>query len=72
MARGYAFSPELLRMMLSEEREKFVNALGKGASWKELNRIRQHINELNNLLDSATGARNTDAPRDRNEGPGPR
>ena len=52
MEREYTFSPELLKMMLSEERQKFVTALGEGASWRELNRIRQTINQLNGLLDS--------------------
>ncbi|MBC7829545.1 MAG: hypothetical protein H7122_17505 [Chitinophagaceae bacterium] len=52
MGRGYSFSPELLRMMLSEERQKFVAALGVEASWKELNRIRKTINQLNGLLDA--------------------
>ena len=52
MEREYTFSPELLKMMLSEERQKFVNALGEGASWRQLNRIRKTINQLNSLLDS--------------------
>ena len=52
MDREYTFSAELLKMMLSEERQKFVSALGEGASWRELNRIRQTINQLNSLLDS--------------------
>ena len=52
MDREYTFSPELLKMMLSEERRKFVTALGDGASWRELNRIRKTINQLNSLLDS--------------------
>lgn len=52
MDRGYPFSPELLRMMLSEERQKFVSALEQGASWKQLNQIKKTINQLNNLLDS--------------------
>jgi len=49
--REYSFSPELLRMMLSEERQKFSVALGQGASWRELNQIRKTINQLNKLLD---------------------
>lgn len=53
MNQGYTFSQELLRMMLSEERQKFVAALGRGSSWRELNRIRKTINQLNILLDSA-------------------
>ena len=52
MDRGYIFSAELLQMMLSEERQKFVSALGRGASWKELNRIRKHIAQINHQLDS--------------------
>ena len=52
MEREYTFSPELLKMMLSEERQKFVNALDEGASWRQLNRIRKTINQLNSLLDS--------------------
>ena len=51
MDRGYRFDPGLLPMMLSEERQKFVPALGK-ASWKELNRIRKNIAQINALLDS--------------------
>ena len=52
MDRGYTFSPELLQMMLSEERQKFVSALGRGVSWKELNRIRKNIAQINHMLDS--------------------
>ena len=52
MEESYSFSPELLRMMLSEERQKFIAALGKSASWKELNRIRRTISQINELLDS--------------------
>ena len=48
------FSAELLRMMISEERQKFLAALGDGASWRELNRIRKNISRLNNLLDSSS------------------
>jgi hypothetical protein len=61
MERGYTFTPELLRMMLSEERQKFLSALGRGASFGELKRIRQTINQLNELLDSSDRiGRNTD------------
>lgn len=52
MERGYEFSPELLQMMLSEERQKFVSALGTGASLRELNRIRKNIIQINDRLDS--------------------
>ena len=52
MEESYSFSPEFLRMMLSEERQKFIAALGKSASWKELNRIRRTISQINELLDS--------------------
>lgn len=56
MDRGYSFSAELLQMMLSEERQKFVSALDKGVSWKELNRIRVHIAQINHRLDSLNKA----------------
>jgi hypothetical protein len=56
MDRGYTFSAELLQMMLSEERQKFVSALGQGASWGELNRIKRNINQINSLLDSTKDA----------------
>ncbi len=59
MERVYLFSPELLKMMLSEERQKFVSALDQGAAWRELNRIRKTINQLNKLLDSSNDI-NTD------------
>jgi hypothetical protein len=52
MERGYGFSSDLLQMMLSEERQKFVSALGRGASWWELKRIRKNIIQINDLLDS--------------------
>ena len=52
MNREYTFSPELLQMMLSEERQKFVSALGRGAHWQELTMIRNNITEINKLLDS--------------------
>jgi hypothetical protein len=52
MEREYTFSPDLLRMMLSEERQKFVSALSQGSSWRELNRIKKTINQLNELLDT--------------------
>ena len=72
MDRGYNFSPDLLRLMLSEENQKFVTALGKGASWRELNKIRQHISELNKLLDAASGTRSNIESKGRDESPGPR
>jgi|GEM_PF-4585630 len=53
MERDYNFSPELLQMMLSEERQRFVSGIDNGASWGELHRIRKTINEINNLLDSS-------------------
>jgi hypothetical protein len=52
MERGHAFSADLLQMMLSEERQKFVSALGSGASWRELKRIRKNIIQINDHLDS--------------------
>jgi hypothetical protein len=73
MGREYTFSPELLRMMLSEERQKFVSALSHGASWRELNRIRKTINQLNDLLDASDNSnyssRNSD-PRFNERGSG--
>ena len=60
----YTFTPELLRMMLSEERQKFVSALGR-ASWRELNRIRKTINRLNELLDSSNDMNGTDPASNR-------
>ena len=52
MDRGYTFSAELLQMMLREERQKFLSALGKGASWKQLKTIRKNIIQISTLLDS--------------------
>jgi hypothetical protein len=65
MDRGHRFSPELLQMMLSEERQKFVSALG-GASWKELNRIRKNIAQINALLDSTNVGNRGQDPSNRN------
>ena len=39
---------------LTEERERFVSAWQSGARTPELNRIRQNIQQLNDLLWSAT------------------
>lgn len=72
MHGGYAFNAELLRMMLSEEREKFVTQLGAGASWVELNKTRQQINELTNLLDAAINTRYPTGAGGRGDAPGPR
>jgi hypothetical protein len=63
MEREYIFRPELLRMMLSEERQKFISALGSGASWRELRRIRKTIAELNELLDSTERRQSDFGPR---------
>ena len=65
MDRGYRYHPELLQMMLSEERQKFVSALGK-ASWKELNRIRKNIAQINALLDSMSAGGSGHPRSDRN------
>jgi hypothetical protein len=72
MDRDYTFSPELLLLMLSEERQKFITALGHGASWKDLSRIRKTIDQLNKMLDSSakqrdnnSGFRSTGTGRDR-------
>lgn len=54
MNRGYMFSADLLQMMLSEERQKFIAALGSGASWRELRLIRKNIIQINNHLDSVS------------------
>ena len=51
--REKRFSPDLLRMMLTEEREKFLSALEAGSSWKELSRIRKNISQLNQLIDES-------------------
>ena len=66
MSRGYMFSPELLKMMLSEERQKFVSALGRGASWIQLNLIRKNIRQINNLLESVDDVRSDREPDNRN------
>jgi hypothetical protein len=71
MDRGFRFSADLLRMMLSEERQKFVSALGRGASWKELLRIRKTIDQLNKLLDSRNSP-SIDGPNPRSNENGPR
>ena len=52
MEKKSAFTPELLKMMLTEERQKFVSALGDGASWKVLENIRKNINKIYDVLDS--------------------
>ena len=52
METGPIFTPELLKMMLSEERQKFLLALEEGSSWKDLSRIRKNISQINELLDS--------------------
>lgn len=72
MDRGYAFSAELLRMMLSEERQKFISALENGTSWRELKRIRKNISEINRLLDSTNDGPNKNTPHSRTDDPGPR
>lgn len=65
MNREYTFSPELLRMMLAEERQKFVEELGHGASWRKLNRIKKTVNQLNNLLDSENNLNGSDVSDNR-------
>jgi hypothetical protein len=69
------FSPELLRLMRDEEREKFLTALKEGASWGQLYQIRNTIKKLNDMIDKAetVTARKKDEPsgRDPNEN-GPR
>ena len=72
MDRGYSFSPELLRMMLSEERQKFLEALGHEASWRQLNRIRKTISQLNKLLDSANDRTSGDPSSRQHDNQGPR
>ena len=67
MERGYTFSTELLQMMLSEERQKFVSALGRGASWKQLRTIRKNIIQISNLLDSRSEDRGDPAGRSEQE-----
>jgi hypothetical protein len=47
----HQFSPELLRMMRDEEREKFLAALKEGASWGQLYSIRNTIRKLNKMID---------------------
>lgn len=47
------FTPELLKMMRDEEREKFLAALKDGASWGQLYQIRNTIRKLNELIDTA-------------------
>jgi hypothetical protein len=47
------FTPELLRMMRNEEREKFLAALKDGASWVQLYQIRNTIRKLNDMIDVA-------------------
>ena len=61
MERGYGFSVELLQMMLSEERQKFVSALGRGASWRELRTIRKNIIQISNVLDDSMENQRRDA-----------
>jgi hypothetical protein len=54
MEREYnQFTPELLKMMRDEEREKFLAALKDGASWAQLYQIRNTIRKLNDLIDTA-------------------
>jgi hypothetical protein len=72
MDREYTFSPDLLKMMLSEERQKFVKALGNGASWRELNRIRETINQLNSLLDSTANLKKDPGSNNTRAEQGPR
>ena len=47
------FSPELLRLMRDEEREKFLAALKNGASWLQLYHIRSTIKKLNDMIQKA-------------------
>jgi hypothetical protein len=47
------FTPELLRMMRNEERQKFLVALKNGASWMQLYQIRNTIRKLNDMIDAA-------------------
>ena len=47
------FTPELLRMMRDEERQKFLAALKSGASWVQLFQIRNTIRKLNDMIEVA-------------------
>ena len=51
------FTPELLKMMRDEERDKFLAALKDGASWAQLYQIRNTIRKLNDLIDTAESNR---------------
>ena len=52
------FTPELLKMMRDEERDKFLAALKDGASWAQLYQIRNTIRKLNDLIDTAETKKN--------------
>jgi hypothetical protein len=45
------FTPELLKMIRDEEREKFLAALKDGASWAQLYQIRNTIRKLNEMIE---------------------
>lgn len=47
------FTPELLRMIRDEERQKFLAALKDGASWIQLYQIRNTIRKLNDMIAAA-------------------
>ena len=57
--------PENLVRQIKEERERFVAALENGANPRELSRIRQNIQELNDQLGNEVDGRSQTA-RNRN------
>ena len=58
------FTPELLRMMRDEEREKFLAALKDGASWVQLYQIRNTIRKLNDMIAAAEHHTDGDSQHD--------
>ena len=58
------FTPELLRMMRNEEREKFLAALKDGASWVQLYQIRNTIRKLNDMIDVAESSSGSSSVHD--------
>ena len=51
---------ESLVREIRQERERFVSAIERGASAPELNKIREYINHLNELLWESTLQKHTD------------